>query len=71
MGVEVVDKIVRFRSVDSTSGYGIDFRSNPYNDIVLVRSLPENEYKILQSASFTNYNGTWYTLYDRCESKPN
>jgi|GEM_PF-3808554 len=62
MGVNVIDKIIVFRAFDDSTHYGIDFRTAPYNDIVLVKSLPGNTGQIIQTAPFQNYNNTWYTI---------
>lgn len=62
MGVNVVDKIIVFRAIDDSTHYGIDFRTAPYNDIVLVKSLPGNIGQILQTVPFENYNNIWYTI---------
>jgi len=62
LGVDVVDKVVNFRYIETGHGYGIDFRSNPYNDVVLVKATPSNRNQILQSVHVPNYNNTWYTL---------
>ncbi len=62
MGVDIVDKIIVFRATNDTRHYGIDFRSDPYNDIVLVKSLPDNIGKIIQTAPIRNFNNIWYTL---------
>ena len=62
MGVNVIDKIIVFRAIDDSTHYGIDFRTSPYNDIVLVKSLPGNIGKILQTVPFENYNNSWYTF---------
>src|SRR5258706_1187904 len=62
MGTEVVDKIVVFHTVNDNQGYGIDFRSDPYNDLVLVKSQPGNIGQTLQTGSIQNYNNTWYKV---------
>jgi curved DNA-binding protein CbpA len=62
MGINVIDKIIIFRSIDDSTGYGIDFRTTPYNDIVLVKSLPGNVGQIIQTVPFDNNNNTWYTI---------
>jgi S1-C subfamily serine protease len=62
MGTEVVDKIISFRQRDSSSNYAIDFRSNPYDDVVLVKNSPGISGQILQSVHVPNYNNTWYRL---------
>lgn len=61
-GVDVVDKVVNFRFSDFSHAYGIDFRSDPYNDLVLVKATPSNPNEILRSVHVPNYNNTWYTL---------
>jgi len=62
MGIEVVDKALDFRLKDMSHRYGIDFRSDPYNDIVLVKVSPANANQVLQSVHVPNYSNTWYTL---------
>jgi hypothetical protein len=62
MGVNVVDKIIVFRAIDDSTHYGIDFRTAPYNDIVLVKSLPGSVGRIIQTVPFENHNNTWYTI---------
>lgn len=62
LGVDVVDKIVNFRYRDTSHTYGIDFRSDPYNDVVLAKASPANPNQILQSVHVPNYNNTWYRL---------
>ncbi len=62
MGIEVVDKIVVFHTLDDSQGYGIDFRSDPYNDLVLVKSMPGNIGQILQTGAIQNYNNIWYKI---------
>jgi len=62
MGVNVIDKIIVFRAIDDSTHYGIDFRTAPYNDIVLVKSLPGNIGRIIQTVPFENYDSTWYTI---------
>jgi hypothetical protein len=62
MGINVIDKIIVFRAIDDSTHYGIDFRTDPYNDVVLVKSLPGNTGQIIQTAPFENYNNTWYAM---------
>jgi curved DNA-binding protein CbpA len=62
MGINAIDKIIVFRAIDDSEHYGIDFRTNPYNDIVLVKSLPGNAGQIIQDVPFYNNNNTWYTV---------
>ena len=61
MGIDVVDKIIHFR-YSNEARYGIDFRSNPYNDLVLVKVLSGKDSQILKDVPITNYNGLWYSL---------
>lgn len=62
LGVDVVDKIIPFRFQNPSHSYGIDFRSDPYNDLVLVKTTPEHPNEILQTVHIPNFNNTWYTL---------
>ncbi len=62
MGVNVIDKIIVFRAIDDSKHYGINFRTAPYNDIILVKSLPGNIGQIIQTVPFKNNNNTWYTV---------
>ena len=61
MGMELIDKIMNFRKTE-TAWYGVDFRSDPYNDVVLVKTLPGRANFILTSAKATNFNNAWYTM---------
>jgi hypothetical protein len=58
----VVDKAVIFRYTDENNSYGVDFRSAPYNDIVLNKMVAGVHTVGVASAKVTNNNGTWYSL---------
>lgn len=60
-GVEIVDKIIVFRFNDKSKMYGVNLRSNPFNDIVLVK-VPPLSGEVLQSARIMNYNDVWYSI---------
>jgi hypothetical protein len=57
-----VDKAVIFRYIDENNSYGVDFRSAPYNDIVLNKMVAGVHTVGVASAKVTNNNGTWYSL---------
>lgn len=60
--IEAVDKTFRFRYIDEGNNYGLNFRSSPYNDIVLGKIVNGVLYQTVASGKVTNYNGTWYSL---------
>ncbi len=56
-----VNKVLVFRFQKSSYGYGIDFRTAPYNDVVLVKANSNNG-RIVASSPYNNANGIWYTM---------
>jgi hypothetical protein len=62
LGIDVIDKIVFFRYIAADNSYGVDLRSNPYNDIVLTKNIPGQGYETLASAHHQNYNDAYYSL---------
>jgi hypothetical protein len=62
LGINVIDKIIYFRYLAPDNSYGVDFRSHPYNDIVLTKNIPGQGYVILTSAPRQNYNDAYYSL---------
>jgi hypothetical protein len=61
-GTNIIDKIMVFRYIDQTHHYGINLRSSPFNDLVLVKSLPGENPQILRDVPAPNTNGNWYSL---------
>lgn len=57
-----INKIFIVRYQNENYGYGVDFRTAPYNDVVLVKANPDNSSRILASNSFNNSNNIWYTV---------
>ena len=62
MGRNVVDKIINFRYISESEAYGVDSRTSPYNDLVLVKNFPGEDPKILDAVSIHNYNNAWYSF---------
>jgi len=62
LGKSVINKIVVFRFNGNDHHYGINLRSYPYNDLVLVKSIPGKSPEILHSSTLPNYNDAWYFL---------